>query len=122
MSGASIAAEVNAALAEVARDVGDGAFTVTLLEPAAQPVNPWDAAAGAPTQHEVNALVSDYPQGMIDGTLIQQGDKRLMLSATGAIPKVNWRVLVAGVSYAIMMVKEYQPSGVPLYVECQLRA
>jgi len=122
VSGASIAAEVNAALAEVARDVGTGSFQVTLLEPAAQPLNPWDAPAGASTQHLVNAMVSDYPQDMIDGTLIQQGDKRLMLSATGAIPKVNWRVIANGVDYAIMMVREYQPSGVALYVECQLRA
>ena len=59
---------------------------------------------------------------MIDGTLIQQGDKRLMLSATGPIPKVNWRVIANGVDYAIMMVREYQPSGVALYLECQLRA
>lgn len=122
MSGASIAAEVNAALAEVARDVGDRTFQVTLLEPAAQPVNPWDSPAGDPTEHEVNAMVSDYPQGMIDGELIQRGDKRIMLSTTGPIPAINWRIIVGGVNYAIMMVREYQPSGVTLYAECQLRA
>lgn len=122
MSGASIAAEVNAALAEVARDVGAGTFTITLLEPAAQPVNPWDSPAGASTEHLVNAMVSDYPQSMIDGELIQRGDKRIMISATGPIPKVNWRVIASNVNYAIMMVREYQPSGVALYVEVQCRA
>lgn len=122
MSGASIAAEVNAALAEVARDVGNGEFSVTLLEPATQPVNPWDTPAGAPTEHQVNALVSDYPQSMIDGTLIQQGDKRIMLSAVGPRPEVNWRVIDRGISYAIMMIREIGPSGVALYYELQGRA
>lgn len=122
MSGASIAAEVNAALAEVARDVGDGSFTVTLLEPAAQPENPWDTPAGSPTEHEVNAIVQDYPASMIDGTLIQQGDKRIMISATVIRPEVNWRVIDRGVSYAIMMVREIGPSGIALYYELQGRA
>jgi hypothetical protein len=122
MSGASIAAEVNAALAEVARDVGDGSFEVTLLEPAAQPVNPWDAPAGAPTEHAVNAIVQDYPASMIDGTLVQQGDKRIMISATVIRPEVNWRVIDRGTSYAIMMIRELGPSGVALYYELQGRA
>jgi hypothetical protein len=122
MSGASIAAEVNAALAEVARDVGDGSFEVTLLEPAAQPVNPWDSPAGAPTEHAVNAIVQDYPASMIDGTLVQQGDKRIMISATVVRPEVNWRVIDRGTSYAIMMIRELGPSGVALYYELQGRA
>ena len=37
MSGAQIAAEVNAALLEVAVDVGDGEFLVTLQEPTSAP-------------------------------------------------------------------------------------
>ena len=122
MSGASIAAEVNAALAEVARDVGDGSFEVTLLEPAAQPVNPWDAPAGAPTEHLVNAIVQDYPASMIDGTLIQQGDKRILLAATGPRPEVNWRVIDRGTNYAIMMIRELGPSGVALDYELTGRA
>lgn len=122
MSGASIQREVDAALREVARDVGNGEFLVTLSEPAALPVNPWDAQTGTPTNYEVPAMVSDYPQAMIDGTLIQQGDKRIMLSALEIVPKVNWRVVVDGISYAIMMVREYKPSGIPLYTEVQARA
>lgn len=122
MSGAQIAAEVNAALAEASIATGDGIYTVTLLEPAAQPTNPWDTPAGAPTQHEVNAVISDYPLSMIDGTLIRQGDKRIMLSATVVAPEVNWRVISSGVNYAILSVREIGPGGVALYYEVQARA
>lgn len=122
MSGAQIAAEVNAALAEASIATGDGTYTVLLLEPAAQPTNPWDSPAGAPTQHEVNAIISDYPLTMIDGTLIRQGDKRLMISATGPAPKVNWSVTSSGVTYAILSVREIGPGGVALYYELQARA
>lgn len=122
MSGAQIAEEVNAALAEASIATGDGTYTVILLEPAAQPTDPWDTPAGAPTQHEVNAIISDYPLTMIDGTLIRQGDKRLMVSATGPAPKVNWRVTSSGVTYAILSVREIGPGGVALYYELQARA
>jgi hypothetical protein len=122
MSGAQIAAEVNAALAEASIATGDGTLTVMLLEPAAQPANPWDSPAGAPTEHEVNAVISDYPLSMIDGTLIRQGDKRLMISATGPAPKVNWRVISGAVNYAILTVREIGPGGVALYYELQVRA
>ena len=121
MSGAQIAAEVNAALAEASIATGSGTYTVTLLEPAAQPTNPWDSPAGLPIEHEVNAVISDYPLSMIDGTLIRQGDKRLMVSATGPAPKVNWRVISGDVNYAIMMVREIGPGGVALYYELQAR-
>ena len=122
MSGAQIAAEVHAALAEASIATGDGVYPVTLLEPATQPANPWDSPAGAPIEHEVNAVISDYPLSMIDDTLIRQGDKRMMLSATVVAPKVNWRVISGGVNYAILSVREIGPGGVALYYEVQARA
>ncbi|CAB4137347.1 hypothetical protein UFOVP317_29 [uncultured Caudovirales phage] len=121
MSGAQIAAEVNAALAEASIATGDGVLTVTLLQPAVQPMSPWDSPAGAPIEHEVNAVISDYPLSMIDDTLIRQGDKRIMVSATGPAPKVNWRVISGGVNYAILRVREIGPGGVALYYELQAR-
>ena len=122
MSGASIAAEVDAALREVARDVGSGTYTVTLVEPAPQAPNPWTPASGTAMQYTVPAMVSRYPNNMIDGTLIQATDKRVMLSAVGPTPEVDWAVIIDGVSHAIMMIRPLQPSGVPIYYECQCRA
>lgn len=122
MTGAAIAAEIDAALREVAIDVGAGDYAVTLVQPAPLPANPWDAPSGAAVEHEVAAMLSRYPKSMIDGSLIRATDKRMMLSATGPVPETSWRAVVAGVSYAILTVTPYQPAGVPLYIECQLRA
>lgn len=123
MSGLSIAREVDAALREVARDVGAGEYVVTLLEPAPQAQNPWDVGnAGQPTSYDVPAMVGSYPASMIDGTLIQATDKRVMLSALGPEPSTAWQVVINGVTHQIVMVKPLKPSGVALYIECQCRA
>ncbi len=123
MSGASIAVEIEAAYREVAREVGDGAFTVTLIEPAAQPVNPWDAPAGAPTQHpDVPALRATVPDEWIDGTIIRADDEMIKIAGTAPAVKLNWRVEYGGVSYAIQAVKEFGPSGVVLNYGLVLRA
>jgi hypothetical protein len=121
MSGAQIAAEVNAALLEVAVDVGDGEFLVTLQEPTAAPANPWDAPGGSPVQTELRAMVTDYPQTLIDGTLIQQNDRRVMLSAVGPKPSTADRLVILGVSYRIINVQETGPSGTALYYVVQAR-
>ena len=122
MSGASIAAEVNAAFAEVARDVGDGDFIITLSRPATQPVNPWDTPAASPTTYELAGMVQDYPRAMIDGTLIRAEDRRVMLTATSVVPTVADRLTIGGKAYAIVSIKEVAPAGVPLYYEAQARA
>lgn len=119
MSGTQIAAEVAQALAEVARDVGSGEFLVTLIEPAPA-ATPWEAA-GTPTETELPAIVQDYPRRMIDGTLIQLGDRRVMLSALGPRPSTGNRLRVQGQEFRVLMVKDMAPSGVSLYYEVQAR-
>lgn len=121
MSGAIFQGKIDALLSRLASTFGDGAFTVTLLEPAAQTENPWDAPAGAPTEHNVKAVIDDYPQSLIDGTLIQTGDKRISLSAIGIVPSVNWKVISLGKTYRIVSVKEIVPVGTVLLVEIQAR-
>lgn len=123
MSGPSIAAEIEAAYREVAREVGDGAFTVVLIEPATQPVNPWDAHAGAPTEHaDIPASRATIPDSWIDGTLIRADDEMIKIAGTAPAVKVNWRVDIGGVSYAIQAVKEFGPSGFVLQYGLVLRA
>lgn len=121
MSGAQIAIEVAAALQEVAREVGDGEFLVTLTQTASAPVNPWDADASTDTATQIPALVRDYPQSMIDGTLIQQNDRRVMIAATGPTPSTADTLTIGGVVHRIINVRSTTPSGVPLYYEVQAR-
>ena len=122
MSGAQIAAEVAQALSEVASDVGNGEFLVTLVQGQANPATPWDTGYyGEADTFELPAIVSDFPQTMIDGTLIQQGDRRVMMAATGPKPSTADRLTVNGTTYRIISVRESGPSGVPLYYWVQAR-
>lgn len=123
MTGTAIAAEIEAAYREVAREVGGGAFTVTLIEPAAQPTNPWDSPAGSPTEHDdIPALRSTIPSEWIDGTLIRADDEMIKIAGTAPEPKLNWRVSYGGVTYMIQAIKEFGPSGVVLNYGLVLRA
>lgn len=121
MSGAQIALEVAAALQEVARDVGDGEFLVTLTQTASAPANPWDVDASTDTATQLPAMISDFPQSMIDGTLIQQGDRRVMIAATGPVPSTADTLTIGGKVHRIINVRSTTPSGVPLYYEIQAR-
>lgn len=122
MSGASIAAEVSAALREVARDVGSGTFAVTLVRPTESPSTPWDTGNyGEPDEYELAAMVQDYPRALIDGTLIMQDDRRVMVEASGTVPLTTDRLVIGSDTYTIISVREIAPSGVALYYEVQAR-
>jgi len=121
MSGAQIAQEVAAALREVARDVGEGIYLAKLIQVASAPSTPWDSAGETTVETELDAMVSDYAQSLIDGTLIRQGDKRVMVEATGPEPTQADKLEIDGVIYQIVNVKPLKPSGVALYYTLQCR-
>lgn len=119
MSGASIASEVDAALKSLAPELGDGEFVITLVRPEAQ-TNPWDTP-GSEATFEIAGNMQRYPRSMIDGTLIQSEDRRVMLSATGEVPVTSDKLRIDGTDYRIISVSEVSPQGVPLYFELQAR-
>ena len=121
MSGFDIAREVSEALAEVAQEVGDGSFTVTILRPATQPANPWDAPAGSPQSFELRAMVESYTQDQVDGTLIKAGDRKVFLDATGILPATSDRIVLPEGQFAILSVSPYAPSGVAAFHQLHCR-
>ena len=93
MSGVSIVGEIDQALREVARDVGNGEFLVKLFKAPTNPTTPWDDGYyGEAQEHEVPAIIQSYPLSMIDGTLIQVGDRRIMMSAREQKPDTGDRL------------------------------
>ena len=57
----------------------------------------------------------------MDGTLILQGDKKLILSAVGiTAPKVGDLALANGITYIIKNIKSLNPAGTVVMYECQL--
>lgn len=120
MTAASIAAEVAAALAEAAGEVGNGAQAL-LIRPGTQPVNPWDAPGGAPTTQAVWAIAESYRQDLVDGTLIRAEDRRVMIEAVTPAPTTADRLSIGGVEMAIVAVHPEAPAGVALMFTCQCR-
>lgn len=84
----------------------------------------YDPATGTTSQTvtdvQRNGAVFDYGTGTVDGTLIQQGDKQLYMEP-GVVPSMQHRVIVGGVEYGIVTIKEINPAGVPILYELQLR-
>ena len=121
MSGASIAAEVTAALQGLASEVGDGAFDVSIIRTTGAAANPWEAPTGTVTL-PVTAYVSRYSRALVDGTLIKDGDRRVMIAAdNGTVPTTTDRLRIAGVDHSIVSVEDYAPQGVSLYYIVQAR-
>jgi hypothetical protein len=63
------------------------------------------------------AGISNHP-----GSLIQQGDKKLIMSASGlTMPTLTTKAVVGGHTWAIVNIKEINPAGTPLIYELQAR-
>jgi len=129
MSGASIRAEVDAALREVGRETGNGELVLTFTLPLPEPDTPWEVpSTDTPETIQAVAYNRSLSLGMIDGALIQAGDKLWLVSALDVDgvaygePQVTWRVSDGTRSYAIMMVKATSPAGVGLMYLVQGRA
>ena len=129
MSGASIRSEVDAALREVGRETGDGELVLTFTLPLSEPDTPWETpSTDDPATIQAIAYNRSLSLGMIDGVLVQAGDKLWLVSALDidgqayAEPQVNWRVSDGTQSYAIMMIKATSPAGVGLMYLVQGRA
>ncbi len=120
MSGADIAAEVSAALAEAAGDTGDGQQAV-LIRPGTPQINPWDDPPGEPTETPVWAVAGAYSKNMFDGTLIRAEDRRVMVESVSPAPTTADKLKLGTVEYEIVRVDPEAPAGVALYHICQCR-
>ncbi len=120
MSGASIASEVTIALASLASEVGDGVFDVAIIRPTGDPAQPWLAPTSSDTIPVV-ANVQMYSRNLVDGTLIQAGDRKVMIAADGPVPTTADKLRIAGKDYSIVNVEPYEPQGVALYYIVQAR-
>lgn len=69
-----------------------------------------------------NGCVFDYGTNAIDGTMIVQGDKQLLLSPVGmATPDIGSIAIIGDDQWNIVSVKTTAPAGVAVLFECQLR-
>lgn len=73
------------------------------------------------------AILQDYAlqqSGMsyADGTVIKQGDKKILVAAQGLTPpQLTTAVIADGATWTIVNIKEINPAGTPLVYELQGR-
>ena len=67
--------------------------------------------------------VFDYGSGQtqVRGTLIQGGDKRLLLDATGEVLLTD-QYVINGVVYSVVSIGEVNPAGTPVLYDLHVRA
>jgi hypothetical protein len=68
-------------------------------------------------------VVLDYADSDRDGTLIQYGDKKVLVSVEGLTiePKLSDKVSIGGSSHNIVAIKPLNPGGTIVMYEIQIR-
>ena len=85
----------------------------------------YDVATGTnaltETTQTAYGVALDYRTKDIDGTLIQRGDKRLLVKGSITTPEEGEEVTVNGVDWVIKGVKQISPAGTVVMHEFTLR-
>lgn len=87
----------------------------------------YDPATGAPaaptvTMQNVDAVVLDFPQSYIDGTLIRAGDRKVLVSAVGTTaPMAGDTMAWEGQSLVVINAKKLGPAGPAVLFTLQVR-
>jgi len=97
---------------------------VTLTHKATGIYDPATGTAATTTATEIGRGVVKEYNGLnqIDGTLVLQGDKKLLLSPVGiTAPKIDDTVIANGITFVIKNIKSLNPAGTVVMYECQVR-
>ncbi len=103
-------------MAEVADELlSEFGQTATVGVPGAQTLNTTTGIKTPTyTNHTVTAAVFDYPQKLIDGSLIKVGDKRVLVSAVGITfspAPLQKFTDVNGLEYKVINARAVAPAG-----------
>jgi hypothetical protein len=102
--------------------------SITLSRQTAGAYNPatGTAAVTTTTQTAYGAMF-EYGDKNIDGTLIKEGDKQLLLSAINSAgtalvaPALNDTVTINTVVYTVVRIKPLSPAGTTVLFDCNIR-
>ena len=68
-----------------------------------------------------SAVATYFSTSEIDGTIIQEGDVKLLVDAVNGEPKPNYGCTVDGVDYRVINVWQISPAGTPVLYKVQVR-
>lgn len=114
----------NASAATAARLIQKFGTAVTMGRSVPGAYDPATGAPGTPTvtSQTVQAVVLDFPQSYIDGTLIRAGDRRCLVSAVGTTaPLAGDTFTWKGQALVVVQAKELGPAGTAVLYTLQVR-
>ena len=121
MSGASIAAEVAAAIRDAGAEVGEGVeLTMFLTRAPEAGANPWEASTATPTVYNLPCIDMGFRQRIDGATLIRRRAHILMVPALGLVPLTTDKINLRDTDYNILAVDIVAPGGVDLYYEVEI--
>lgn len=124
MSGATIAAEVAAGIAEAGAETGSGsALTGSILRVSGAVESTYPPTLGTETAYACTLMLSNYRASDRDGTNITARDVKALIAPDAATdPRNGDRLTVGNETYSIVNVEAVKPGGVVLMWKCQVRS
>ena len=117
MSGADIAREVSAAIAEAGAATGDGTpLQGTILRPGEADTTTYPPTPGVEQEYACHVLLTQYSVLDRQGTNIGETDLKAMIAPDAETdPRNGDKLRVAGTEYSLRNVSPYKPGGTVLY-------
>ena len=110
----------------IAQEIGPGVLPATLIVFTPGIRSAIDSTGGTlPTEASVEGrgFIDDYSENEVDGTLVQRGDKKIILigdTFTGfPVPKPNDKITIEGITFKIVGPVKRDPAAATY--ECQSR-
>ena len=84
---------------------------------------PWEPVETMTQTYPCTAVVGNYNESLLDGSAIKQGDKKIIVAASGLAiePAVTDVIVCHSAAYNIVNVKAVSPAGTPIIYVLQAR-
>jgi hypothetical protein len=100
---------------------GRSCTIVTVTEGTADATKPWRGGTATQSSESSYGVMLDYKAEHIDGTRIQQGDKKVFVQQTTTPPKPQGLVKFDSDVWKIVNVETLAPNGTPIMYVLQVR-
>ena len=128
MSDATTAQDFLDAVTDALVDLGTTRKVRAVAYAALDTSNPGAGRTQTPTDHNVEAIIHDYQDKYVDGSTIQEGDKKAILSidpldsAVVELIKPNAKLVDGSTVYTIVHVQSVEVAGEKIVTFLQLRS
>lgn len=96
--------------------------SLTLSKPAVGSYNPATSIASSTVASSVvTGVVMDYGVKEIDGKMVLRGDRKVMVSAGGAVPAIGDTLTIQSEAHRVIDVRDVAPGGVTILYIVQVR-